>query len=158
MYVTPLNFGLAMYYQSKDKGKSEKYFDNGNKEIFSNTRYNSHQYQERIVKTMDLYKRKYETFDENERSHGEKNFFIVGSPRSGTTLLESIITANNEVFSGGELKSGKDIIEKNILSKEQSISDLSHRFISKYIRRTSYLRGDYKYIVDKMPENFLYLD
>ena len=156
-YVTPLNFGLAMYYQSKDKGKSEKYFDNGNKEIFSNTRYNSHQYQERIVKTMDLYKRKYETFDENERSHGEKNFFIVGSPRSGTTLLESIITANNEVFSGGELKSGKDIIEKNILSKEQSISDLSHRFISKYIRRTSYLRGDYKYIVDKMPENFLYL-
>ena len=73
-YVTPLNFGLAMYYQSKDKGKSEKYFDNGNKEIFSNTRYNSHQYQERIVKTMDLYKRKYETFDENERSHGEKIF------------------------------------------------------------------------------------
>ena len=53
-HVTPLYFGLAMYYQSKDKKKSERYFDEGNKEIFNSTRYNSHQYQERIVKTIDL--------------------------------------------------------------------------------------------------------
>lgn len=156
-YVTPLYFGLAMYYQSKDKEKSEAFFDNGNKEIFKSTRYNSHQYQERIVKTMDLYLKKYKSFDEGNREHGEKNFFIVGSPRSGTTLIESIVTANDKVFSGGELKSGKDIIEKNVLSKEQSLSDLNHRFISKYLRRTSYLRDGHDYIVDKMPENFLYL-
>ena len=156
-YVTPLYFGLAMYYQSKDKEKSEAFFDNGNKEIFKSTRYNSHQYQERIVKTMDLYLKKYKSFDEGNRDHGEKNFFIVGSPRSGTTLIESIVTANDKVFSGGELKSGKDIIEKNVLSKEQSLSDLNHRFISKYLRRTSYLRDGHDYIVDKMPENFLYL-
>ncbi len=156
-YVTPLYFGLAMYYQSKDQEKSEAFFDNGNKEIFKSTRYNSHQYQERIVKTMDLYLKKYKSFDEGNRDHGEKNFFIVGSPRSGTTLIESIVTANDKVFSGGELKSGKDIIEKNVLSKEQSLSDLNHRFISKYLRRTSYLKDNHNYIVDKMPENFLYL-
>ena len=156
-YVTPLYFGLAMYYQSKDRKKSEEYFDFGNKEIFNTSRYNSHQYQERIVKTMELYQKKYKSFDEGYRGHGEKNFFIVGSPRSGTTLIESIVTANDKVFSGGELKSGKDIIERNILSKEQSLNELNHKFISKYIRRTSYLRGDYEYIVDKMPENFLYV-
>ena len=156
-HVTPLYFGLAMYYQSKDKKKSEEYFDFGNKEIFNTSRYNSHQYQERIVKTMELYLKKYKSFDEGYREHGEKNYFIVGSPRSGTTLIESIVTANDKVFSGGELKSGKDIIERNILSKEQSFNELSHKFISKYIRRTSYLRGNYEYIVDKMPENFLYI-
>ncbi len=156
-YVTPLYFGLAMYYQSKDRKKSEEYFDFGNKEIFNTSRYNSHQYQERIVKTMELYQKKYKSFDERYREHGEKNFFIVGSPRSGTTLIESIVTANDKVFSGGELKSGKDIIERNILSKEQSLNELNHKFISKYIRRTSYLRGDFEYIVDKMPENFLYV-
>ena len=155
-YVTPLYFGLAMYYQSKDKKKSEDYFDFGNREIFNTSRYNSHQYQERIVKTMELYLKKYKSFDEGYREHGEKNFFIVGSPRSGTTLIESVVTANDKVFSGGELKSGKDIIERNILSKEQSLNELNHKFISKYIRRTSYLRGNYEYIVDKMPENFLY--
>ena len=146
-----------MYYQSKDRKKSEEYFDFGNKEIFNTSRYNSHQYQERIVKTMELYQKKYKSFDERYREHGEKNFFIVGSPRSGTTLIESIVTANDKVFSGGELKSGKDIIERNILSKEQSLNELNHKFISKYIRRTSYLRGDFEYIVDKMPENFLYV-
>ncbi len=156
-FVTPLYFGLAMYYESKDKEKSEKYFDSGNKEIFNSTRYNSHQYQERIVKTMNLYVKKYKSFDESDRDHGKKNFFIMGSPRSGTTLVESIVTANDKVFSGGELKSGKYIIEKNILSNEQSFNDLNHKFISKYLRRTSYLRGSYEYIVDKMPENFLYL-
>ncbi len=155
--VTPLYFGLAMYYQSKDKKKSEEYFDFGNKEIFNTSRYNSYQYQERIVKTMELYQKKYKSFDEGYREHGEKNFFIVGSPRSGTTLIESVVTANDKVFSGGELKSAKDIIERNILSKEQSLNELSHKFISKYIRRTSYLRGNYEYIVDKMPENFLYI-
>ncbi len=156
-YVTPLYFGLAMCYQSRDKEKSEEYFDSGNKEILNSTRYNSHQYQEKIVKTMELYLKKYKSFDEADRDHGKKNFLIVGSPRSGTTLLESIVTANDKVFSGGELKSGKDIIERNVLSQSQSLSELNHKFISKYLRRTSYLRGSYDYIVDKMPENFLYL-
>ena len=69
-------------------------------------------------------------------------------------LVESVVTANDKVFSGGELKSGKDINERNILSKEQSLNELNHKFISKYLRRTSYLRGNHEYIVDKMPENF----
>ena len=156
-YVVPIHFGLGMSYQSIDKAKSESYFDLGNGEIFNNTRYNSHQYQERIVKTMELYVKKYKNFKTGVMTHGEKNFFIVGTPRSGTTLVESIISANNQVFSGGELASARQIIEKNVLSKEQSLSGLSHQFISKYLRRTAFLRGSSDYIVDKMPENFLYL-
>jgi len=146
-----------MSYQLVDKAKSENYFDLGNQEIFNSTRYNSHQYQERIVKTMELYIKKYKNFKTNGITHGEKNIFIVGTPRSGTTLVESIVSANSQVFSGGELVSARQIIEKNILSKEQSLSGLSHQFISKYLRRTAFLRGSSDYIVDKMPENFLYL-
>ena len=156
-YVVPIHFGLGMSYQSIDKAKSESYFDLGNDEIFNNTRYNSHQYQEKIVKTMELYIKKYKNFKTDVMTHGEKNFFIVGTPRSGTTLVESIISANSQVFSGGELASARQIIEKNVLSKEQSLSGLSHQFVSKYLRRTSFLRGSSDYIVDKMPENFLYL-
>ena len=156
-FVVPLHFGLAMSYQLVDKAKSENYFDLGNQEIFNSTRYNSHQYQERIVKTMELYIKKYKNFKTNGITHGEKNIFIVGTPRSGTTLVESIVSANSQVFSGGELVSARQIIEKNILSKEQSLSGLSHQFISKYLRRTAFLRGSSDYIVDKMPENFLYL-
>lgn len=156
-YVVPIHFGLAMSYQSINKVKSEDYFDLGNKEIFNNTRYNSHQYQERIVRTMELYNKKYKNFKTDRVDHGAKNFFIVGTPRSGTTLVESIVSANDQVFSGGELVSAKQIIEKNVLSKDQSLSGLSHQFISKYLRRTSFLMGSSDYIIDKMPENFLYL-
>ena len=156
-YVVPIHFGLGMSYQSIDRKKSEEFFDLGNKEIFNNTRYNSHQYQERIVRTMELYLEKYKDFKTDGKSHGAKNFFIVGTPRSGTTLVESIVSANNQVISGGELVSARQIIEKNVLSKDQSLSGLSHQFISMYLRRTAFLRGSADYIIDKMPENFLYL-
>ena len=156
-YVVPIHFGLGMSYKSINKSKSEDHFDLGNKEIFNNTRYNSHQYQERIVATMELYQKKYKNFKTDGISHGAKNFFIVGTPRSGTTLVESIVSANDQVFSGGELVSAKQIIEKNVLSKDQSLSGLSHQFISKYLRRTAFLRGSSDYIIDKLPENFLYL-
>ena len=56
-YVVPIHFGLGMSYKSINKSKSEDHFDLGNKEIFNNTRYNSHQYQERIVATMELYQK-----------------------------------------------------------------------------------------------------
>ena len=61
-YVVPIHFGLGMFYQPIDRVKSEEFFDLGNKEIFNNTRYNSHQYQERIVRTMELYLEKYKSF------------------------------------------------------------------------------------------------
>ena len=156
-YVTPLYFGLGMYYQSLNKEKSEGFFDKANREVLNNTRYNSHQYQEKINKIMSLYINKFKSYDESDNDHGINNFFIVGSPRSGTTLVESIVTANDNVFSGGELKSCKNIIERNILSPDQNFVGLSHQFLSKYIRRTNYLKGSYDFIVDKMPENFLYL-
>ncbi len=156
-YIVPIHFGLGMSYQPIDRTKSENFFDLGNKEIFNNTRYNSHQYQERVVRTMSLYLKKYKDFQTDGIAHGAKNFFIIGTPRSGTTLIESIVSANDQVFSGGELVSAKQIIEKNVLSKDQSLSGLSHQFISKYLRRTAYLRDSSDYIVDKMPENFLYL-
>ena len=120
-YVVPIHFGLGMSYQPIDKTKSEEFFDLGNKEIFNNTRYNSHQYQERIVRKMELYNKKYKDFKTDGIAHGANNFFIVGTPRSGTTLIESIVSANDQVFSGGELVSAKQIIEKNVLIKRSKL-------------------------------------
>ena len=36
----------------------------------------------------------------SDKDKGHKNIFIVGMPRSGTTLTESMITANSEVLQG----------------------------------------------------------
>ena len=156
-FITPIYFGLANYYQKKDKNKSEDNFVKGNSEIFKSSRYNSHDYQQRILKSIEAYKKTFSTFNEIEDEAGSNNIFIVGSPRSGTTLIESIITANSKVFSAGELNSSKNLIERHINSASKDLYEFKYNYQAKYLARTNFLRGDHTYIVDKMPENFLFI-
>ena len=156
-FISPIYFGLANYYQKKDKNKSEDYFVKGNSEIFKSSRYNSHDYQQRILKSIEAYKKTFATFNEIEDEAGSNNIFIVGSPRSGTTLIESIITANSKVFSAGELNSSKNLIERHINSASKDLYEFKYNYQAKYLARTNFLRGDHTYIVDKMPENFLFI-
>ena len=156
-FITPIYFGLANNYQKKDKNKSEDYFVKGNSEIFKSSRYNSHDYQQRILKSIEAYKKTFSTFNEIEDEAGSNNIFIVGSPRSGTTLIESIITANSKVFSAGELNSSKNLIERHINSASKDLYEFKYNYQAKYLARTNFLRGDHTYIVDKMPENFLFI-
>lgn len=156
-FITPIYFGLANYYQKKDKNKSEDYFVKGNSEIFKSSRYNSHDYQQRILKSIEAFKKTFSNFNEIEDEAGSNNIFIVGSPRSGTTLIESIITANSKVFSAGELNSSKNLIERHINSASKDLYEFKYNYQAKYLARTNFLRGDHTYIVDKMPENFLFI-
>ena len=158
-FVTPIYFGLANYYQLTERSKSEKFFDLGNEEIFKTSRYNSHQYQISILKSMDIFKNKFQSYNnENDKDGlGKNNIFIVGSPRSGTTLIESIVSANTKVFSGGELTSAKNLIDSFVRFPEKGISNLQENLNEKYLSRTSYLKGDFTYFIDKMPENFLFI-
>lgn len=156
-FITPIYFGLANYYQKKDKNKSEDNFVKGNSEIFKFSRYNSHDYQQRILKSIEAYKKTFSNFNEIEDEAGSNNIFIVGSPRSGTTLIESIITANSRVFSAGELNSSKNLIERHINSASKDLYEFKYNYQAKYLARTNFLRGDHTYIVDKMPENFLFI-
>lgn len=155
-FVTPLYFGLGNYYQSIDIKLSEHYFDLGNLEIFKSSRYNSHEYQSKILKTIDVFQNDFLNLS-NDDEDGDENFFIIGSPRSGTTLLESIVTANDKIFSGGELTSAKHLIEKYMRSNNKNINVFIKDFRETYVNRTRFIKGHFKFIVDKMPENFLYL-
>ena len=155
-YITPLYFGLGNYYQSIDIKLSEHYFDLGNLEIFKSSRYNSHEYQLKILKTIDVFQNDFLNLS-NDDEDGDENFFIIGSPRSGTTLLESIVTANDKIFSGGELTSAKHLIEKYMGSNNKNINVFIKEFRDTYVNRTRFIKGHFRFIVDKMPENFLYL-
>ena len=156
-YVTPIYFGLGNYYNTKDKKKSENFYINGNQEIFNSSKYNSHNYQQKIIQSIEYYEKYYQEYDEAYNDAGKENFFVVGSPRSGTTLLESIISANNLTFSGGEMTSAKQLIEKQIFTSKSDFDEFIYSFQTKYQNRTSFLRKEYKHIVDKLPENFLYI-
>ena len=161
-YVHPLYFGLAIFYQSVDKKKSENFYHLGNSETFKTQRYNSFEYQKKVEQIIQNYKSEflnYESIDE-EKKIGLDNFFILGTPRSGTTLIESIIASNKNVKSGGELASASrllhnylDLTKKDLPNKDEFI----HHFRETYLRITNYIKADSQFIIDKLPENFLFI-
>ena len=157
-YVHPLYFGLAIFYNKKNQQKSENLYELGNKEIMSSLRYNSFEYQSDIVNIIDCYNKNFLNKKQKDETEGDKNFFILGTPRSGTTLIESFIASNNKVTSGGELLSARNLISdfvKNI--NNQSIDEFVLNFRQTYLSRTNFLRGKHESIVDKLPDNFLYI-
>ena len=90
----------------------------------------------------------------------ENNFnpiFILGMPRSGTTLVEQIISSHSEVSGLGELpfisEFGKLIAEGFNPTNEDSVL----KFRNFYIKKIKNLSKGNSFITDKMPQNFCYI-
>ena len=87
--------------------------------------------------------------------------FILGMPRSGTTLVENILTQSNEVEATGENEFLlKEIfrfipnIKKEIIKNCDLFSKINFNYIQGY---REYLKRDKTYFTDKTPHNFLLL-
>ncbi len=78
--------------------------------------------------------------------------FIVGMPRSGTTLTEQIISSHPDVYGAGELSLlGRVIRELGPMTPENA-AEMGEAYV-KYIKKLD-KTGKAKRITDKMPGNF----
>jgi tetratricopeptide (TPR) repeat protein len=85
--------------------------------------------------------------------------FVVGMPRSGTSLAEQILASHPAVFGGGELsfwKSASLEVGAATLREGPSV-DLSARFAREYLQMLGELAPECARVVDKMPANFAHL-
>jgi Flp pilus assembly protein TadD len=110
---------------------------------------------EQLKKTHpSLKKNSPETTDELNK---QKIIFIIGMPRSGTTLVEQIISSHSKVMGAGELEY-VDIFGRNIAL---GISEINNNtlldFKGKYIRKLNKLSNGCLMVTDKMPANFKYV-
>lgn len=93
--------------------------------------------------------------------------FIVGQPRTGSTLLERVITSHSQVHSAGELRhfgiavrrlatyTGPNRHSAELAQQAAAISGAElARF---YLDASRHMRGNLPRFVDKMPLNFQYL-
>jgi len=84
--------------------------------------------------------------------------FIVGMPRSGTTLVEQILSSHNKVHGAGELTALDNLISPIVNSYVDEGSALSEKnFLSVrqgYSNNISKLNLSKSIITDKMPTNF----
>ncbi len=104
-----------------------------------------------------------------ERVHGigldsGRPIFIVGLPRSGTTLTEQILASHSKVFGAGELRFAREDFEALAPDDDRGLEALarldgptSRRIGEQHLARLRELNADRPHVVDKMPDNYLYL-
>ena len=104
------------------------------------------------------------------KSHGcltEEPIFIVGMPRTGTTLVERIISSHPYVYSAGELQNFGIALKHESGTRTPSLLDVEtveripknrwQELGEKYLSSTRPLTECKPYFVDKLPHNFLYI-
>ncbi|WP_426369919.1 tetratricopeptide repeat-containing sulfotransferase family protein [Pseudocolwellia sp. HL-MZ7] len=102
----------------------------------------------------------------DKQSSNSEAIFIVGMPRSGTTLVERILSQHSEVTTAGELEYFSLLMKKmsqtttqRILDKEtiEAAQQINFEELGKaYIDKTRVLTGSTAKFIDKMPLNILY--
>jgi tetratricopeptide (TPR) repeat protein len=101
----------------------------------------------------------------NEGNPSDAPIFVLGQPRTGTTLVERIITSHSKVHSAGELQqfglalrrlsnySDPKRFSKELFEKARSLDPL--KVGNMYLQTTGKVRGDTPHFVDKLPQNYL---
>ena len=97
----------------------------------------------------------------------QRPVFIVGLPRSGTSLTEQILASHSRVFGAGELKLAQETLDAlpGLLGRSETAlaslpyldRDTSKRLAERHLAELAEINDSTDRIVDKMPENTLYL-
>ena len=87
--------------------------------------------------------------------------FIIGMPRSGTTLVEQILASHSQVHGGGELEALAQVIASTASPFPERVAALSgdelRQLGENYISELDQLSSGAHRITDKMPRNFYFV-
>ena len=160
-----LSFGLGKVNDDlKDYGRAFDYFAEGNAIRRKIINYDP-------VRTRDEFEAMKAAFDaaffEKHRSSGisdDTPIFVVGMPRSGTTLVEQIIASHPQVYGAGELNILKTAVGKQFPMSmpggfPAGIADMPDKAFAEagqaYLDMLHSRYPGYRHVTDKMPGNFL---
>ena len=82
--------------------------------------------------------------------------FIVGMPRSGTSLLEQVLASHSNIHGAGELNFLQKVIDNLGLEKPKNLSSYFKTIRNYYIDQVTKI-SDKPYVIDKLPLNFKWI-
>ena len=102
-------------------------------------------------------------FEKNQYMYNEHKdelkftpIFILGMPRSGTTLLEQVLSSHSKIHGAGELNYLPKIIDNVNLDNIKNFDSFIKTLRSEYYSKVKQL-SDKKFIIDKLPMNFRWI-
>jgi len=158
-----LNFALAKV--NEDLGNEDDFFkflNKGNKLRKKELNYTFNKDKEVILKIKEVFKTPlYQVKKPSIKKTVLKPIFIVGMPRSGTSLVEQIISSHNEVYGAGELDFLAKIVAPGLKESINNKNFFTEKAIlsirEKYLKSLSSLNTSESFITDKMPLNFRFI-
>ncbi|MBT6273548.1 MAG: tetratricopeptide repeat protein, partial [Chromatiales bacterium] len=100
-------------------------------------------------------------FDPGFGSDEARPLFIVGMPRSGTSLVEQVLASHSDVRAAGEVMFFDDVRFASGASYPEGCQELTLSdcglLRERYLAKLQHAGLDRRYVTDKLPPNFLYL-
>jgi tetratricopeptide (TPR) repeat protein len=154
-----INFGLAK--ACEDLGDFKKafiHYSEGNALRKKLLNYDTSQDEELFKQIKSNYRQiKQNTLKSEKLEKSLIPIFIVGMPRSGTTLVEQIISSHSQVTGAGELAFIRKFGNSISTGLSQVSTEILLKFRQQYLSECQKISKDNKIVTDKMPHNFLYI-
>lgn len=158
-----VHYALAKCYEdiaAYDKAFTE--YELGAKTKRATITYDAAAYDEKIDAIIDLFDAELLSKLRLAANPSAQPIFVLGMPRSGTTLTESIIASHPQVFGAGELNHLRRLFRSETPDHVTQLraflngpsSDIAQQ-IAKYITELDAHAPGFAHITDKVPSNFL---
>ena len=163
-----LSNALGLEFEARgDHDRAFEYIDRGNKLRREQEFYDRVENEEMVDMSIEVFST---TFLEANVGHGDPDpapVFIVGLPRSGSTLIEQILSSHSMVDGTHELRElGMTVKSDPRLGGfnpryPKSLADIDPERLrhlgGEYLRRTRRYRGERPFFTDKNPNNFVHV-
>ncbi len=161
-----MHFALGKAYEvKKDFDKSFKNYYEGNKVKKGLIKYSSDDTTDNTKRILNFFNE--ENIQKLAKSSTEDRdpIFVLGMPRSGSTLVDQIISSHSKVDGTQELpniiKIAAELNSNNQKNYPEVLKELDESKLSNlgkdYISETAWARDNAPFFIDKMPNNFIHI-
>ena len=161
-----MHFALGKAYEvKKDFDNSFKNYYEGNKVKKGLIKYSSDDTTENTKRILNFFNQENIQNLSKSSSNNKDPIFVLGMPRSGSTLVDQIISSHSKVDGTQELpniiKIAAELNNDSQNTYPEVLKELDNTKLSdlgkNYITETAWARENAPFFVDKMPNNFIHI-